>query len=123
MRPPQQTSSEACVGSKFYYKSLNSQFMDRQVERARAAAAFAQGEAAADATRRAEEAGAEAERAVGDAEAWRARAEAAERELGEVKERAWALLEHKEEELRAVRVRAWPGTPTSLRMYRRLTFP
>lgn len=33
------------------------------------------------------------------------RAEAAQRELGEVKERAWALLEQKEDELRVVRAR------------------
>ena len=66
------------------------------------------------AARRAEDASAEAERAVEDAVAWRERAQAAERELGEVKERAWALLEHKEEELRAVRARPgrccqWPS--------------
>ncbi len=41
------------------------------------------------------------------------RAEAAQRELGEVKERAWALLEQKEDELRVVRAR--PALPNCTR--------
>ncbi len=123
MRSPPKGSSVSLLGACCAHALLSAHRRRRaaphvrrgaaQVERARAAAAFAQGEAAAEAARRADEADAGAAAAGAAAGAWRERAEAAEHELGEVKARAWALLEQKDDELRAARVRAPPRLPGS----------